>query len=226
MRMMMKSMMAGALVSLATLAVAGVANAVPLGTCGGPGLPGMPANMLGSFVNPATGLGNGNSCTVGDKTFSNFSYNLDGTNVPLANVGLGTAPSPDPGLLFTGAWAGSASGRTDAFFDFTVTAPAATPITDASLQVLNGSGNFREEEDFLGTGLNLVATNTVLQRLDFAPPGFLVLNVSNDLALLDATANVSAFEKQFSQGVPEPASLAILGFSLLGMGAVYRRFRK
>jgi hypothetical protein len=62
MRMMMKSVMAGALVSLAAVAVSGSANAA---VCGG---------SLASFVNPDGSSIPGTSCTVEDKTFSSFTF--------------------------------------------------------------------------------------------------------------------------------------------------------
>jgi len=57
MRILMKSMMAGALVSLAAMVASGSANAVPCGS-----------TTLDNW------LVSGFSCTVGDKTFSGFVY--------------------------------------------------------------------------------------------------------------------------------------------------------
>ena len=42
-------------------------------------------------------LGTGFSCTVGDKTFSNFTYNPDGFNVPATVVGVTREPTVSKG---------------------------------------------------------------------------------------------------------------------------------
>src|SRR5712671_345150 len=79
MRMMTKSLMAGALVSLATVAVPGAANAVVCGAVGATTL----AQVLGG------------SCTVEDKTFS-FAANAlapDGFNLTVAEIGVQALPS-------------------------------------------------------------------------------------------------------------------------------------
>src|SRR5712671_1330865 len=63
MRMMTKSLMAGALVSLATVAVTGGAYAAPCPAGG----------AAGSTLDAYIALG-ATGCTIGDKTFSNFVY--------------------------------------------------------------------------------------------------------------------------------------------------------
>src|SRR5438128_1444610 len=110
MRTMMKSVIAGALVSLATVAVAGVANAAPCPATGSY------ATLL------ATNAAGG--CTIGDKNFSNFSYAATATGgavpVPAAGVAYttispgGAIVSPTQwGFFFAGFTLGAAAGQTN-----------------------------------------------------------------------------------------------------------------
>ena len=152
MKMILKSVMGGAFVVLATAAVSGAANAVPLGPCGGSG-----ADLLSDYVN-SIGASNGNTCTVDGKLFSNFSYSPDGFSgsiagipaVPAAVVGVHPATTPDgPGLEFNGAWVNdnTAAIAADATTTFTVTDTGGTSIIDAFLLIsgLSGNGAFNEE---------------------------------------------------------------------------------
>jgi hypothetical protein len=217
MRMMMKSLMAGAFVSLATVAVSGGANAAPCGT-----------TTLNNW------LVSGFNCTVGDLTFSGFTYQQDGfdgtnghSNVPASSVGVGPAfTTAGPGIGVNAFWNNTGTTSADALFTFTVAAPATDPITDFHL-LLDGVLGSVLDVASLSNGVTLSSSNNLEQSVTFAP--VINLLVVDDIGV-NPGGTISSVEKQFTQQAPEPASLAILGASLLGMGAAAaarrRRFRK
>jgi hypothetical protein len=229
MKVTIKSLIAGAVVSLTAVAIPGAANAIVCGDTA--------ANTLALVE----ALG---SCTVSNKTFSAFSYSGDDTGVTNpANVGVAAvgATTSNPGLQFNAAWsAPPGGGNTDATLGFSVAeSPGSTSlINDASLTLsglsVPSGGSVTDTETLTfpnGTTLPFTATNTNPGpvTVNFTPVSS--LSVIDDLALTPGTSLttlVSVQQKTFSEtGVPEPASLAILGVSLLGMGVAYRRrFRK
>lgn len=181
-------------------------------------------------------LGAGFSCTIGDKTFSNFTYNPDGFNVPASSVGV--TPVGDgtssPGILFNGGWQNTGTTNLDATIGFTGSAPVNTPITDASLTVsgiLPGT-TFRDVET-LGNGVVLTASdaNPGPITADFAP--VTTLSQMEDLTVFPgstgAIVGVSLITKTLSETstppspVPEPGSLVLLGSALAGFGWLGRR---
>ena len=230
MRMMLKTMLAGALVSLAAVTLSGAANAANLGACGSSG-----ANLLSNFVTTTGPIftSNGNTCTAGDKTFSNFTYFPQGdfaaggaNPVPPAAVGVASADpttncptnSTCPGVVFLANWNAPALGG-DTFVSFTVTAPTAS-ITDAQLGVSGATGNPSQVVDsaMITAGSvteerNLNFSNSFRAALTFAAPQT-TLFVSNDM-VVPAGFAATDIEKQFSQAsnVPTPPGTTTLSDS-------------
>jgi hypothetical protein len=224
MRTLMKSMMAGALVSLTAVVASGSAEAVTCQTAFG-----VSGGNLGSASAGAAGF----SCTIGDKTFSNFQYGQDGTNVPAANVGVNVDTSLTPfGLVFNAFWQNTTSSAQDALITFTVTAPAAI-ISDFELALDGVVGNILDGATITplipsGPALpTFTASDNATHMFNLTGGPFQSIMVQDDLGI-GANSSVSSLHKAFSQvpgpvvGAGMPGLIAACG----GLLALARRRRQ
>jgi hypothetical protein len=215
MRILMKSTMAGALVSLAAVVASGSANAAACAS-----------STLDVWLAP------GFSCTVGDKTFSGFTYQQDGfngtnghSNVPPTSVGVGPAfTTAGPGVGFNAFWNNAGTTSADALLTFTVTAPATTPIVDFHL-LLDGVVGSVLDVASLSNGVTLSSSDNLEHAVSFGPATSLL--VIDDIGV-NPGGTISSVEKQFSQ-VPAPivgAGLPGLIAACGGLLALARRRRR
>jgi hypothetical protein len=221
------------------------ASATPLPTCPN-------ASSLATYI--AT-YGGSSGCQIGDKIFSNFSY-----NGPSASGG-GTAPSPsgitvdtingtnsifpgDIGLSFDGTWNAPSGATADGNINFEVTVVngANEMITDAGIVQSGGvTGNGLAEVTENGCsgavypctqtwGVVTVQsgqTNNFANDQIFSPTG--TISVTKDINVIgnNGTASITTVIDVFSQtAVPEPRTVSLfLGLALFGGLALRKKFQ-
>jgi hypothetical protein len=228
---------------------AGSASAalVDLTPAGGNGTVSAGSVLLSDLIADATG-----GVTVGDKVFTGFGYSFTG-DMPLSTqvnvLGLKDVDG-NWGLRFQGAFLDlPGGGNSDAHISFMaevgfLAAQRGLKITDAHLNLLGvGAGEdsfFGVDESFIGRSETLnahystlgsattAAPDTQLTDFTLIVPPTTKLNVVKDILAIAAAnstqpARGTVVDQSFSQNVPEPTTVGLLGLSGLAMVAARRR---
>ncbi len=193
-------------------------------------------------------LVSGFSCEIGDKTFSDFMYgvSVSGTGVasPATSVNVMPMGAPNYGFTFQGVWnSGSGPGTGDASISYLVAVTSGQPLIDSAGLALTGA--------LTGTGATGTVGETICEggllplcsggnsatlsvSLAGSPtdmitfPGVSMVDVMKDIdsstSSTSGTASISLVSNSVDQlTLPEPASAALLGSALFGIGLARRR---
>jgi hypothetical protein len=206
------------------------------------------ATIIGSAVPLSTLVAPGGTITVGDKTFTNFTYNFTGDMPP--SGGVNVVPITDDagnfGIRFQGAFIDvpSSPGGSDALITYTVTAGTGRLISDAHLEgnplMLGTRGSISVTETFLPLGANGEFTMKIYDDESIPLPKLVdnvifttptkSLNVQKDILGLGLssdtagpqTVTMSFVDQTFSQ-VPEASTVLLSLIACIGFAAKRRR---
>ncbi len=223
---------------LGLIAATAVSGAAFAGSCVG--------GSISTYLTMAEGgtAPDGFSCTVGDKSFSNFTFTSTGGGSGSAVTPAEFNVSPQltlvgPGLLFSSGAIeidnnvpNPMLSFVDVSLGYSVTAPNPPLIEDADLVVAGGTtggGTARVDETLTPGGTLTVILPTTNDTVNFTPVAG--LDVLKDIlvevpANTVGTANITAIGQHYSETPilePEPTTLAIIGVGLLGFSIARRR---